>query len=83
MAPEDDNLTISALSLPRTEKVIMGSWYGGARPWIDLPKMVDLYLDGHLQIDPMISRYYPLDEINTAYDALANGEVARSILRYD
>jgi S-(hydroxymethyl)glutathione dehydrogenase/alcohol dehydrogenase len=83
MAPEDDNLTISALSLPRTEKVIMGSWYGGARPWIDLPKMVDLYLDGRLQIDPMISRYYPLDEINTAYDALANGEVARSILRYD
>ena len=83
MAPEDDNLTISALSLPRTEKVIMGSWYGGARPWIDLPRMVDLYLDGRLQIDPMISRYYPLDEINTAYDALANGEVARSILRYD
>ncbi len=80
MAPEDDNLTLSALDIPRTEKSIIGSWYGSARPWLDLPKMVDLYLDGKLKIDPMVSRYYKLDEINTAYDALANGEVARSIL---
>jgi S-(hydroxymethyl)glutathione dehydrogenase/alcohol dehydrogenase len=83
MAPEDDNLTLSALSLPRAEKVIMGSWYGGARPFLDLPKMVDLYLEGKIKVDEMISRYYPLDEINTAYDALANGEVARSILTFD
>jgi Zn-dependent alcohol dehydrogenase len=80
MAPEDDMMTISSLSLPRTEKVIMGSWYGSARPWTDLPKMVDLYLAGKLQIDPMVSRTYALEEINTAYDALAKGEVARSIL---
>jgi S-(hydroxymethyl)glutathione dehydrogenase / alcohol dehydrogenase len=80
MAPEDDDIRISALSIPRAEKVIMGSWYGGARPWVDLPKMVDLYLEGKLKIDPMISRYYNLDEINVAYQALAKGEVARSIL---
>jgi len=82
MAPEDDTITLSALSLPRTEKTIKGSWYGSARPWLDLPKMVDLYMDGRLKIDPMISRTYPLDEINTAYDALANGEVARSVLTF-
>jgi NDMA-dependent alcohol dehydrogenase len=80
MAPEDDNITLSALDIPRTEKSIIGSWYGSARPWLDLPKMVDLYLDGKLKIDPMVSRYYKLDEINAAYDALANGEVARSVL---
>jgi S-(hydroxymethyl)glutathione dehydrogenase/alcohol dehydrogenase len=82
MAPEDDEVTINALSLPRTEKVIMGSWYGSARPWIDLPKMVDLYMSGKIQVDSLISRTYPLDEINTAYDALGKGEVARSILLY-
>jgi len=82
MAPEDDTITLSALSLPRTEKTIKGSWYGSARPWLDLPKMVDLYMDGRLKIDPMISRRYPLDEINTAYDALSKGEVARSILTF-
>ncbi len=81
MAPENDNLSLSALDIPRTEKTIKGSWYGSARPWLDLPKMVDLYMNGQLLIDPMVSRYYPLDEINVAYDALANGEVARSILQ--
>jgi Zn-dependent alcohol dehydrogenase len=80
MAPENDNLTLSALSIPRAEKVIKGSWYGSARPFVDLPKMVDLYLDGKLKVDELVSRHYPLDEINVAYDALANGEVARSVL---
>ncbi len=83
MAAEDDELTISSLSLPRTEKVIMGSWYGSARPWVDLPKMVDLYMNGKLEVDALVSRTYPLDEINTAYDALGRGEVARSILVYE
>jgi S-(hydroxymethyl)glutathione dehydrogenase/alcohol dehydrogenase len=82
MAPEDDQVSINALSLPRTEKVIMGSWYGSARPWVDLPKMVDLYLSGKINVDSLVSRTYPLAEINTAYDALAKGEVARSILLY-
>jgi S-(hydroxymethyl)glutathione dehydrogenase/alcohol dehydrogenase len=82
MAPEDDEVSINALSLPRSEKVIMGSWYGSARPWVDLPKMVDLYLDGKIKIDSTITRTYPLDEINEAYEALGNGEVARSIIKY-
>jgi S-(hydroxymethyl)glutathione dehydrogenase / alcohol dehydrogenase len=83
MAPEDDQVTLNALSIPRTEKVIMGSWYGSARPWVDLPKMVDLYLSGRIKVDPLISRTYPLEEINSAYEALEKGEVARSILVFD
>ena len=83
MAPEDDEVSINALSLPRTECGIIGSWYGGARPWVDLPKIAALYLSGRLQIDPMISRTYPLEEINVAYDALAAGEVARSIILFE
>jgi S-(hydroxymethyl)glutathione dehydrogenase/alcohol dehydrogenase len=83
MAAEDDAVTINALSLPRTEKTIMGSYYGSARPWVDLPRMVDLYMSGQIQVDSLISRTYPLDDINIAYDALGKGEVARSILLYD
>jgi NDMA-dependent alcohol dehydrogenase len=83
MAPETDNMTFSALDFPRTEKTLKGSWYGGARPFADLPKMVDLYLDGKLKVDEMVSRYYKLDEINAAYDALASGEVARSIINFN
>jgi len=83
MAAEDDAVAINALSLPRTEKTIMGSYYGSARPWVDLPRMVDLYMSGQLEVDSLISRTYPLDDINIAYDALGKGEVARSILLYD
>jgi S-(hydroxymethyl)glutathione dehydrogenase/alcohol dehydrogenase len=82
MAAETDEVTLNALSLPRTEKVIMGSWYGSARPWVDLPRLADLYLSGKLKIDEMISRTYSLDEINTAYAALDKGEVARSVITF-
>jgi len=82
MAPEHDEVSINALSLPRTEKMLMGSYYGSARPWIDLPRLVNLYLAGRLRVDELVSRSYPLEQINEAYDALAKGEVARSIIDF-
>ena len=82
MAPETQTFTLNALNIPRTEKVLMGSWYGSAQPWRDLPKMADLYLSGKLKIDEMITREYPIDQVNKAYQALADGEVARSIIRF-
>ncbi len=82
MAPENDDVSINALSLPRTERILMGSYYGSARPWIDLPRLVDLYLAGRLRVDELVSRSYPLEEINEAYEALAQGEVARSIIAF-
>jgi S-(hydroxymethyl)glutathione dehydrogenase/alcohol dehydrogenase len=48
-----------------------------------MPKLVDLYLAKKLKLDELVSRTYRLDEINTAFDALEKGEVARSILRYN
>jgi S-(hydroxymethyl)glutathione dehydrogenase/alcohol dehydrogenase len=82
MAAETDEVAINCLSLPRTEKTIQGSWYGGARPSVDLPRMVDLYMDGKLKVDELVSRTYPFSEINEAYAALDKGEVARSILLF-
>ena len=83
MAPEHDVVSLNALSLPRTERVVMGSWYGSARPWVDIPKLVNLYMSDRLKIDSMISRTYRLGEINQAYDALDKGEVARSVIVFD
>jgi S-(hydroxymethyl)glutathione dehydrogenase/alcohol dehydrogenase len=48
-----------------------------------MPKLVDLYLAKKLKLDELVSRTYRLDEINTAFDALEQGEVARSIIRYN
>jgi Zn-dependent alcohol dehydrogenase len=83
MAPENDEVSINALSLQRTERILMGSYYGSARPWIDLPRLVELYLSGRLQVDELVSRSYPLAEINAAYEALARGDVARSIIKFE
>lgn len=62
---------------------LIGSRYGSARPGVDFPRLVDLYLGGLLRIDELISRRYPVTEINEAHRALAAGEVARSIIVFD
>jgi len=83
MAAENDDVRINALSLPRGEKTLMGSWYGSARPWVDFPLLADLYMAGRLSIDAMVSRTYRLEEINEAYAALDRGEMARSVILFD
>ena len=82
MTAETEEVSVNALKIPRTETGIIGSWFGSARPWVDLPKMADLYMDGRLQLDEMISRTYTLEQINEAYGALAAGEVARSVIEF-
>jgi len=62
------------------EKSIRGSLYGSTRPRVDMPKLIDLYMNKKLKIDELVSRTYALDEVNVALDALAKGEVARSVV---
>ena len=65
------------------EKGIIGSFYGSTRQTHDMPWLMELYSQGRLKIDELISRRYPLDQINEAYDALKAGEVNRSVLTFD
>src|SRR5207253_11217920 len=62
------------------EKSIKGTMYGSVRPNVDFPRLVDLYLDGRLKIDQLISRTYKLDEINEGFTALRSGQVARGVV---
>jgi S-(hydroxymethyl)glutathione dehydrogenase/alcohol dehydrogenase len=64
------------------DRVLMGCTYGSCYPRADIPRFVDLYLAGKLKLDELISRTFTLEEINTAFDLLDRGEVARSIIRY-
>ena len=80
LAPAGAEVSIPAASFLQ-EKVLTGSSYGGARPRIDMPKLVDLYMTGKLKLDELISRRYPLDGINDAFQAMRDGEVARSIIQ--
>lgn len=63
----------------RLDRKVQGCRYGTARPQFDFPMLADLYLGGRLNIDDLITRYYPLDEINTAIEDLERGELARGV----
>jgi Zn-dependent alcohol dehydrogenase len=62
------------------EKTLRGTMYGSVRPNLDFPRLVDLYLDGRLKIDELVSRTYTLGEINEGFQALRSGQVARGVV---
>ena len=57
-----------------------GTAFGGAKGRTDVPKIVDWYMDGKIQIDPMITHVLKLEEINTAFDLMHAGESIRSVV---
>lgn len=61
-------------------KTITFPMIGGIYPTLHIPRWVDLYMQGKLPIDKLVTRTYPLSEINTAVEALKKGEALRSIL---
>ena len=80
IAPAGSEVSINAGELVYQEKTLKGSYYGGAHPQSDMPRLLQLYRAGKLPIDRLISRRYRLEQVNEAYDALLAGEVARSVL---
>jgi len=80
VADENAELTIKPVWMMRTGRTLMGCNYGSARPQVDFPKLVDLYMEGRIKLDELITRRYSLDEINDAFRAMEAGEVARSIV---
>tara|TARA_Y100000994_G_scaffold227310_1_gene210839 strand:- start:180 stop:1286 length:1107 start_codon:yes stop_codon:yes gene_type:complete len=59
-----------------------GTAFGGARGRTDVPKIVDWYMDGKIQIDPLITHTMALDDINNAFTMMHNGESIRSVVVY-
>jgi NDMA-dependent alcohol dehydrogenase len=68
-------------SLPRDEKIVTGSFYGSCRPHVDMPLVLDLFMEGRLPLDKLVSRTYALDDINEAFGAMNGGEVARAVIK--
>jgi S-(hydroxymethyl)glutathione dehydrogenase/alcohol dehydrogenase len=57
-----------------------GTAFGGARGRTDVPKIVDWYMDGKIEIDPMITHTMPLGDINKAFDLMHEGKSIRSVV---
>jgi S-(hydroxymethyl)glutathione dehydrogenase/alcohol dehydrogenase len=65
-----------------TGRVWMGSAFGGARGRRDVPKIVDWYMEGKIQIDDLITHTLPLERINEGFDLMRRGESIRSVVVY-
>ena len=65
-----------------TGRVWRGSAFGGARGRTDVPKIVDWYMDGKIDIDSLITHTMPLNDINKAFDLMHAGESIRSVVIY-
>jgi S-(hydroxymethyl)glutathione dehydrogenase/alcohol dehydrogenase len=62
------------------EKKMIGCMYGSTRFREHMPKLIDLYRQGKLDLSGLVTKRFPLDQVNEAFTAMQNGEVARSVL---
>ena len=65
-----------------TGRVWKGTAFGGAKGRTDVPKIVDWYMDGKIEIDPMITHTLSLEDINKGFDLMHAGESIRSVVNY-
>jgi NDMA-dependent alcohol dehydrogenase len=75
--------TMSFLDLTLMEKQVVGSLFGSANPRADIPKLLELYGDGQLDLDGLVTQTYKLDDVNQGYEDMRAGKNIRGVLVYD
>jgi S-(hydroxymethyl)glutathione dehydrogenase/alcohol dehydrogenase len=76
---KDVEFTLNAHELVY-DRTVVGSLMGSARLSIDIPRLVELYQQGRLKLDELITARYPLEEINAAIEATERGEALRNVI---
>jgi S-(hydroxymethyl)glutathione dehydrogenase/alcohol dehydrogenase len=79
MAPYGTMAEIDAAFL-LFDKTLTGCVGGSLRPGVDIPRYAELYREGRLPLDKLVSKTYKLDEINEAFSAMKKGEVIRGVI---
>lgn len=83
MAHHQKEFSIPAQHFVATERQIIGSFYGSCQPRVDMPKLLDLYTEGKLKLDELITKHYQLDQINEAFADMEAGENARGVITFN
>jgi S-(hydroxymethyl)glutathione dehydrogenase/alcohol dehydrogenase len=65
-----------------TGRVWKGTAFGGAKGRTDVPKIVDWYMDGQIDIDSLVTKVMPIEQINEAFDLMHQGKVIRTVLTF-
>ena len=77
-----EKIEFTAFELFFAEKKLVGSLYGSANVRVDYPRLLRLWKQGKLDLEGMITRRIPLEEINDAFRAMQAGEVIRSVVEF-
>jgi Zn-dependent alcohol dehydrogenase len=80
ISPMGSGTNLPGAIIARQEKTITGSYYGSANPARDFPLIADLYARGQLDLSRLVSKSYPLVQINAAYADMLSGETARGVI---
>jgi S-(hydroxymethyl)glutathione dehydrogenase/alcohol dehydrogenase len=62
---------------------MLRSMCGDGRTLVEFPRLVNLYMDGRLKVDELVSRTYPLADINEGFTYLTSGQVARGVVVFN
>jgi S-(hydroxymethyl)glutathione dehydrogenase / alcohol dehydrogenase len=77
-----NDVTMNVASLTLLQKSLRGSIFGGANPQHDIPEVLALYRAGRLDLDGMVTREYPLEQINEGYRDMLEGRNIRGVIRF-
>jgi Zn-dependent alcohol dehydrogenase len=77
----DAVLPLPAIEIPRSERRVMGSAYGSVRPERDFPRILQLYAEGRLPLDRLITHRKPLAETAAALELVRTGTAVRAVLQ--
>lgn len=80
VGPFGASVNLNAFLIPLLEKSIAGSWYGGANPHLDIPRLLALYRAGKLRLDELVTKTYKIEEVNQAFSDMKSGVNARGVI---
>jgi len=72
--------SMSLLDLTLMEKQVVGSLFGSGNPRADIPKLLNLYREGQLDLDGLVTRTYSLEQVNDGYEAMREGKNIRGVI---
>jgi Zn-dependent alcohol dehydrogenase len=79
--PDGEMVSFPGNEVVRSEKIVTGTFYGSARPQLDMPLIMRLYAEGKFPLDRFITQRYSLGQVNEAFAAMLEGRVVRAVLK--
>jgi S-(hydroxymethyl)glutathione dehydrogenase/alcohol dehydrogenase len=77
--PPGERISLDPFSLIKGKRIV-GTWGGETQPDRDIPRYIELYLQGKLKLDCLITHQYPFEDINCAFNDLEKGRVGRALI---